>query len=84
MAQTRSKTTHRFEPQTEGEKVAENCSRCGGMLVDDQCYNFSGSGIVRIEIKRCIQCGDVIDSVILQHRCHSSLSEAYTTCDVLT
>lgn len=46
-----------------------SCRRCGGMLVNEQCmdlaesasgYSFWGS--------RCIQCGDIIDPLILQNR----------------
>jgi len=40
------------------------CSRCGGLMVTEQ--------YVDILARRCVQCGELIDSVILQNR-HRSL-----------
>ncbi|WP_447968145.1 hypothetical protein [Nitrospira sp. M1] len=60
-----------------------SCTRCGGMLVRDWCENILNSGMLKIPIQRCIQCGDIIDSVILQHRDisqHSTDHEQY--CEI--
>ncbi len=53
--------------------VLDSCSRCGGLLVGDRCYDLSSSGIFKIAIQRCVQCGDVIDPMILKHRSQSTL-----------
>ncbi len=79
MRQALSQPTQHFSHMTEKDQVFENYYRCGGMLVDDRCYDLTSSGIFKIATKRCIQCGDVIDPVILQHRRHSRLSEAYAS-----
>jgi hypothetical protein len=36
------------------------CSRCGGFIVVEPCYDF--------RVHRCVQCGDRVDPVILQNR----------------
>lgn len=77
MTQTLSKITHQFRRIIEEEKsnpIADGCSRCGGLLVRDRCYDLSNSGIFKIAIKRCVQCGDVIDPMILKHRWQAQLS----------
>jgi len=40
------------------------CSRCGGFMVTEPCYDF--------RVLRCVQCGDLVDPVILQNRQHRS------------
>ena len=45
------------------------CSRCGGLMVTEQCFDlFSDSGYLDFLARRCVQCGELIDPVILQHR----------------
>ena len=45
------------------------CIRCGGLLVKEAAIDFSSStGEVEQGARRCVQCGDVIDAVILRHR----------------
>jgi hypothetical protein len=41
------------------ERMSRNCGRCGGFMVRD-CERFSAC--------RCVQCGDVIDPVVLKNR----------------
>ncbi len=48
--------------KTSINQYSTTCHRCGGLLVQD-CDWETGS--------RCIQCGDVIDSVILKNRSES-------------
>ena len=43
---------------------AVHCRRCGGLMVEDSCYSDAGYSIGN----RCIQCGDVVDPVILKNR----------------
>ena len=43
---------------------AVHCHRCGGLMVEDSCYSNAGYSVG----SRCIQCGDVVDPVILKHR----------------
>jgi hypothetical protein len=41
----------------------DRCSRCGGLMVAEWCQDLSDySG------QRCVQCGELIDPVILQNR----------------
>lgn len=45
------------------------CRRCGGMLVNEQCVDLAGSeGGARFWATRCVQCGDLLDPVILRNR----------------
>ena len=49
--------------------ATQKCQRCGGMLVVDHCLDLlSGTGQVEFTALRCVQCGDIIDPVILRHR----------------
>ena len=45
------------------------CSRCGGLMVVDQCFDFlDDSGHMSFFARRCVQCGELVDPVILQNR----------------
>jgi hypothetical protein len=45
------------------------CSRCGGLMVSDLCMDVLGNiGEAEFAAKRCVQCGEVVDSVILRNR----------------
>ena len=47
----------------------EHCRRCGGNMISDRCLDVaSDTGEVGIEVRRCIQCGDVIDPTIIRNR----------------
>ena len=49
--------------------TAERCARCGGLMVTEQCFDLlSDSGYLDFFARRCVQCGELIDSVILQNR----------------
>ena len=52
---------------------ATSCSRCGGLMVIEQGFDLVNGGS-RLDSRalRCVQCGELIDSVILQNR-HRSL-----------
>jgi predicted metal-binding protein len=45
------------------------CSRCGGLLVLEQCFDLrSDNGQLDFTAKRCVQCGELVDPVILKNR----------------
>ena len=45
------------------------CTRCGGLMVDDFCMDVLGNiGEAEFAAKRCVQCGEVVDPVILLNR----------------
>ena len=43
------------------------CVRCGGLLVAEPCTDFwDDAG--NLAVRRCVQCGELVDQVILQNR----------------
>jgi hypothetical protein len=42
------------------------CLRCGGFMVTEQCFDLLA--------RRCVQCGELVDPVILQNRDRRPLS----------
>ena len=51
------------------------CWRCGGMLVEDHCMDMDLGHMERGQwARRCIQCGDMIDEIILRNRSASRLT----------
>ena len=45
------------------------CSRCGGLMVQDFCLDVLGNiGEAEFAAKRCVQCGEIVDPVILRNR----------------
>ena len=60
------------------------CWRCGGMLVEDHCMDMDLGQMERGHwARRCIQCGDMIDEIILRNRSASrqTLQEIGPTAD---
>jgi hypothetical protein len=49
-----------------GEKM-KKCQRCEGFLVRDSIYNLEGQ-FYHIEVLRCLNCGETVDSTILKAR----------------
>ena len=46
-----------------------SCSRCGGLLVREVCMDlFNPTGELEVFARRCVQCGVIIDPVILANR----------------
>ena len=45
------------------------CTRCGGLMVEERCMDI-GESLVGYWFMalRCVQCGDLIDEVILRNR----------------
>ena len=54
------------------------CVRCGGLLVADLCTDFWDDG-KNLAVRRCVQCGALIDQVILQNRQRRPTSELPTS-----
>ena len=51
------------------ESKSETCPRCGGFMVSHWCMNVNyDAGGMEILTQRCLQCGEVIDPVILENR----------------
>ena len=46
-----------------------SCSRCGGLLVREVCMDlFNPTGELEVFARRCVQCGLIVDPVILANR----------------
>jgi ArsR family metal-binding transcriptional regulator len=46
-----------------------NCARCGGLMVNDVCIDLLNSASeLECTAQRCVQCGEIVDSVILRNR----------------
>ena len=57
-----------------GEFGAGECLRFGGLMMADQCFDFwSDSGNLDFLAWRCVQCGEIVDPIILRNR-HLQLS----------
>ena len=52
--------SHIRGPMGKSPEGVEYCSRCGGLMVMDQ--------LIDLPSERCVQCGDVVDPVILLNR----------------
>lgn len=47
----------------------DQCNRCGGLLVNEHCTDlFDNTGQMDFPALRCVQCGEVVDVVILLNR----------------
>ncbi len=54
----------------------DTCTRCGGFMVSHWCMNVNyDAGGMEILTKRCLQCGEVIDPVILENRLNPQREE---------
>lgn len=48
---------------------ATHCSRCTGLMVIEQGFNsMLGTSEADVLLRRCVQCGEIIDPVILKNR----------------
>jgi len=57
---------HTFSSAAQHESM---CIRCGGLMVQDFCLDVLGNiGESEFAAKRCVQCGEVVDPVILRNR----------------
>lgn len=47
----------------------KSCGRCGGYMESEMCIDLeSDNGHSTCWVLRCIQCGDIVDEVILKNR----------------
>lgn len=54
-----------------GFRYGTTCVRCGGLMVGEFCMDLANTaGGLDVETLRCVQCGEVVDPVILQNRKH--------------
>lgn len=45
------------------------CLRCGGLMVNEVCVDLmNSSSELECPTRRCLQCGDILDPVILRNR----------------
>lgn len=50
-------------------RTKTTCARCGGLMVEEVCLDlFNSTSDFECTAQRCVQCGDVVDAVILQNR----------------
>lgn len=63
-------------PATHKPQTQSICSRCGGLMVSDVCLDLMNStSELECTARRCVQCGDIIDAVILRNRSLHQQSE---------
>jgi RNase P subunit RPR2 len=47
-----------------------SCLRCGGLMVNEVSMDlWNSTSELECTTRRCVQCGDIIDVVILRNRC---------------
>ncbi len=56
------------KPVSRRDRSDKNCERCHGLMVVDQLYDRSETLVS--PCYRCVNCGELVDSLILQHRQH--------------
>ena len=45
------------------------CQRCHGLLIKDTCMDLDDDmGLITIHVLHCLNCGEVVDPLILDHR----------------
>lgn len=58
----------------------DHCHRCGGLMIKDYCIDLQDeTGQIDVTVIRCIQCGDVVDPIILRNRLHPEYLVKRTT-----
>ena len=63
-------------PRVNTLEKGDTCRRCGGFMVSHWCMNVNyDAGGMEILTKRCLQCGEVIDPVILENRLNPQREE---------
>ena len=60
--------------------VQHACVRCNGYMAPDMCTDLqSDSGQCNFWALRCIQCGDIVDEVILRNRSRSNQKAVFVS-----
>lgn len=58
------------------------CSRCMGLMVVEESFDsIAGGGQAGSLVRRCVQCGEVVDPVILQNRQLQLGTDVGRTCE---
>ena len=58
-----------------------SCTRCGGLLVEERCMDIGESlGGYWFMAMRCVQCGDIVDEVILRNRHAQTVASEEFVC----
>jgi len=53
--------------KTNGDRTS--CARCGGLMVCEFCLDLvRGTGQLEFLASRCVQCGEIVDPLILKNR----------------
>jgi hypothetical protein len=68
---TEKTRTEQFGKQTVSSAITHEwtCIRCGGLMVNDSYMDLLNNvGESKFSAKRCVQCGEVVDPVILRNR----------------
>ena len=53
--------------------AGDRCQRCSGYMANEMCTDLqSDSGYSTFWVSRCIQCGNMVDEVILRNRSSSN------------
>jgi hypothetical protein len=56
-------------PTTYTPQAQSICARCGGLMVNEVCIDLvNTTSELECTARRCIQCGDIIDAIILKNR----------------
>ncbi|WNM56692.1 hypothetical protein [Candidatus Nitrospira allomarina] len=64
-----STAAHKVENEIAHMMNQSSCDRCGGLLIKGYCLDVANpEGELWITTKHCIQCGNVIDPVILKNQ----------------
>lgn len=64
-----AKSIIRAQMPTARMHLRSSCHRCGGLMVTEFCADLlSGTRELEFLASRCVQCGEVIDPVILRNR----------------
>ncbi|CAI4029954.1 hypothetical protein DNFV4_00374 [Nitrospira tepida] len=88
MATARTRQADRatpIQPSALRPATIQECVRCGGLLVIDHCTDLmDGTGRLEFTALRCVQCGDVIDPVILRNRVTQGTKQASVPSGLLT
>ena len=64
-----SHAAHKIENEIAHMMNQSSCERCGGLLIKGYCLDVANpEGELWVTTKHCIQCGNVIDPVILKNQ----------------
>ena len=65
----KDRRTESHQPERNAISDSVRCSRCMGFMVTEQGFNsMLGTSEANVLLRRCVQCGEIIDPVILKNR----------------